>query len=537
MDTSLYDELSFLHFNDVYHITQSTALGRLSHVFRNAKDVPEAERPITIFSGDAFSPSLESAVTKGKHMIPILNHLLVDVACYGNHEFDFGEDVLVNLSQGCTFPWLLANVVHADGRLMATAQEYLVLEKKGYRIGFFGLAGTDWPSNCQHLPVDCTILEPVSVAQQITGSLRSTQAVDIVIAITHMRHEEDIHLAKSCESIDLILGGHDHELAVHGVNVKAMDDTFEGKIKLIKSGTDFRSYSSIKMWVSRKHGEALLECIRGGLTAFTLENDLPDDSGMHDILAELHARMADAVDMPLFHSAVPLDGRTSVVRTEETNVGNMLADAVRAYYNTDIAFINSGSLRCDRVIDAGVITVKDMIGAYHYILPFDNQFVVKRLRGRAIAEALENAACVIIDGRFFQVSGIAFNIDTQAPVGSRVHRVYLAPGHTCGAPTSSASKFPLDGDGEYTVSMVAFIAKGFDGYTLFKDVPTLIDEEGAMRDSSLLLQVFRRKTHDIYERESAASIDRARAAIILGGTPDGLPFVSPSVQGRIRYTR
>ncbi|KAG6372705.1 5'-nucleotidase [Boletus reticuloceps] len=534
MDTSLYDELSFLHFNDVYHITQSTALGRLSHVFRNAKDVPEAERPITIFSGDAFSSSLESAVTKAVTTPP-----LSTLSLTFQKEFDFGEDVLVNLSQGCTFPWLLANVVHADGRLMATAKEYLVLEKKCTELASLASQERpDWPSNCQHLPVDCTILEPVSVAQQITGSLRSTQAVDIVIAITHMRHEEDIHLAKSCDSIDLILGGHDHELAVHGVNVKAMDDTFEGKIKLIKSGTDFRSYSSIKMWVSRKHGEALLECIRVTQTRnIALENDLPDDSGMHDILAELHARMADAVDMPLFHSAVPLDGRTSVVRTEETNVGNMLADAVRAYYNTDIAFINSGSLRCDRVIDAGVITVKDMIGAYHYILPFDNQFVVKRLRGRAIAEALENAACDIIDGRFFQVSGIAFNIDTQAPVGSRVHRVYLAPGHTCGAPTSSASKFPLDGDGEYTVSMVAFIAKGFDGYTLFKDVPTLIDEEGAMRDSSLLLQVFRRKTHDIYERESAASIDRARAAIILGGTPDGLPFVSPSVQGRIRYTR
>ena len=57
-------------------------------------------------------------------------------------DFDFGEDVLANLSQGCTFPWLLANAVHADGRLMATAKEYLVLEKKGYRIGFFGLAGT-----------------------------------------------------------------------------------------------------------------------------------------------------------------------------------------------------------------------------------------------------------------------------------------------------------------------------------------------------------------------------------------------------------
>jgi 5'-nucleotidase len=129
---------------------------------------------------------------------------------------------------------------------------------------------SDWPSNCQHLPADCTILDPVSVAQRISNSLRSAQGVDIVIAITHMRHEEDVHLAKSCDrNIDLILGGHDHDLAVHGANVKAMDDTFEGHIKLIKSGTDFRGYSAIKMWLSRKNGKPSVGHIRGGLTAFS----------------------------------------------------------------------------------------------------------------------------------------------------------------------------------------------------------------------------------------------------------------------------
>lgn len=81
---------------------------------------------------------------------------------------------------------------------------------------------------------------------------------------------------------------------------------------------------------------------------------------MHYIVGEIQTHIADMVDKPLFHSAVPLDGPTSVVWTEETN---MLPDAVRAFYNTDVAFINWGSLRCDRVIDAGVLTVKDMIGA------------------------------------------------------------------------------------------------------------------------------------------------------------------------------
>lgn len=111
--------------------------------------------------------------------------------------------------------------------------------------------------------------------------------------------------------------------------------------------------------------------------------------------------------------------------------------------------------------------------------------MVKCLPGRTVAEALENAACDIIDGRFFQVSGITFNIDRQAPFASRVHAVYHAPGHTCGAPAAPVPKAPPDGDGEYTVSMIAFIAEGFDDYMLFRGVPMIVvDEEGAMTDSS-----------------------------------------------------
>lgn len=92
---------------------------------------------------------------------------------------------------------------------------------------------------------------------------------------------------------------------------------------------------------------------------------VPDDSGMQAILTDIQSNIATAVDEPLFYTSVPLEGRMSVIRTEETNLGNMVADAVRAYYNTDIAFMNSGSLRCDRIVEAGVVTVKDVIGGFH----------------------------------------------------------------------------------------------------------------------------------------------------------------------------
>lgn len=137
----------------------------------------------------------------------------------------------------------------------------------GLLMGYFF---SDWPSNCQHLPMDCAIPDPVSVARRISSLLRVTHGADIVIAITHMRRDEDVHLAKYCDNnVDLILGGHDHDLAVHRSNFRAMNDTYEGRIKLIKSGTDFRNYSDIKIWLSQKNGKALIECVRGGMTAFS----------------------------------------------------------------------------------------------------------------------------------------------------------------------------------------------------------------------------------------------------------------------------
>lgn len=79
-------------------------------------------------------------------MTPVLNELNVDMACYGNHDFDFGEEQLIELSKQTNFPWTLANAIGQDEagkpRLLAEASEYLIREVRGYKIGFFGLAGT-----------------------------------------------------------------------------------------------------------------------------------------------------------------------------------------------------------------------------------------------------------------------------------------------------------------------------------------------------------------------------------------------------------
>lgn len=108
---------------------------------------PVLQQPLRIFSGDVFSPSLEASVLRGDHMPELFNALNIDVGCYGNHDFDFGEERLTELSEWTNFPWTLANVIRKPqvggyDQLLARASEYIVKEVAGFRIGFFGLAGT-----------------------------------------------------------------------------------------------------------------------------------------------------------------------------------------------------------------------------------------------------------------------------------------------------------------------------------------------------------------------------------------------------------
>lgn len=140
-------EVQFVHFNDVYHVPPAGLLAGFLQLQRNfAASNPRAQT-LTLFSGDAFSPSLEASVLKGEQICPVLDLVGVDIGCYGNHDFDFGDARLIDLSSRLKFPWLLSNAFHRPlgptKRFLGSAQEYIVRQlDNGLRVGFIGLAGT-----------------------------------------------------------------------------------------------------------------------------------------------------------------------------------------------------------------------------------------------------------------------------------------------------------------------------------------------------------------------------------------------------------
>jgi len=168
------------------------------------------------------------------------------------------------------------------------------------------------------------------------------------------------------------------------------------------------------------------------------------------------------------YTNVPLDGRFQMIRTSETNLGNFITDIMRRGTSTDVAILNSGTLRSDCIMPTGDLKMKDLVA----ILPMVDETIVIEMDGPQLILALENGVSQYprLEGRFPQVSGISFTFDANLPAGSRV-----IPGSV------TVGDEPLEGEGgrKYKVVTKAYLAKGKDGYGVFKDCKILVDEEEA----------------------------------------------------------
>lgn len=220
---------------------------------------PASSEPLILFSGDCFNPSITSTVTKGSHMVPVLNLMGVHVAMIGNHDLDFGLDVAGRLIDRMNFPWLLSNVFDGlSGESISNTVTYKLLHFKGAVIGLMGLAEAEWIDTLPKLPEHgkgLRYIDFIEEGRRMAKFLREQCGAHIVIALTHMREPNDVKLAAEAPEIDLILGGHDHLYAVHHVPPRQSDGSAEPEAGypadkvgglVVKSGNDFRNLTLIR---------------------------------------------------------------------------------------------------------------------------------------------------------------------------------------------------------------------------------------------------------------------------------------------------
>ncbi|KAK2787564.1 hypothetical protein FQN53_005013 [Emmonsiellopsis sp. PD_33] len=471
-------DLRFLHYNDVYHVEAGSAepvggtprFQTLVNYYRHNPKFAGQPPLLTFFSGDAFNPSLESTVTKGRHMVPFLNQAGTDVACVGNHDLDFGISQFRHLRSQCKFPWLLANVLDpalGDDVALANCDKTCMLESNGVKVGVIGLGEREWLATVNVLPPDIVYKSASETAKKLVPILRE-QGAEIIVAVTHQREPNDNKLAKKTPPglIDIILGGHDHFYGHSLIN----------STHVLRSGTDFRQLSYIEAW--RKPDGNGWDI---SITRRDVVRAIPEHPPTVELVTKLTSALKSKLQKPIGYTATPLDGRFTTVRRRESNLGNFVCDLMRYHHDAHCAIMASGTIRGDQIYPPGAVRVKDILNCF----PFEDPVVVLKIKGKALREALENGVSELpaLEGRFPQVSNIEYGFSASAPPGSRL--VFVRVGGV-----------DLDDDKSYKVATRGYMARGKDGFTSLLaeseggEAEEIVSEENGVLISTILRQYF-----------------------------------------------
>ncbi|EGR28866.1 ser thr protein phosphatase family protein, putative [Ichthyophthirius multifiliis] len=525
--------LSIFHFNDVYDIEGYTEepVGGASRFVTQTKKFHEKhpEDGLILFSGDLFSPSPLSLLYKGEQMIEPINACRIDVACVGNHEFDFSIEVAEKLFQKCNFPWLCSNVFNIETNcIFANNNAYSILEKNGLVIGIMGLAEADWLNSVSEIDLSLVKYEDfVACGRRLTKIMKEQYKCDLIIALTHMRVPNDIKLGQEVPEIDLILGGHDHIITQQVINSNI----------LIKSGSDFRQYSIIdiefmedldteeeenkgkQQFIYIKKNNLKLKVIT---QFFEVTKNIKKDEQVQKIVDIYVLKSKELMEKVIGHSHVDLETRFDKIRTQETNFCNFYADVIRSEVQADICILNAGAIRSDCIFQAGPISYSMLNKA----LPFSDIITVQEVSGLKVLQALENGVSKwpAFEGRFPCVSGIKFKFDPKKQPFQRINSNDIWVGNQL-----------LDLNKQYKVALKWFISQGKDGYDMFQDQ---IQQPLQRRQSQVFqcqcennsqnVKTFDRRKSRIERQQSSQLIQEFKQ---IGD--DQFISIAPKVEGRI----
>lgn len=423
-----------------------------------------AERRNVLFvhAGDAFSPSLLSGFDQGLHVVELLNMFAPDVFVPGNHEFDFGPAVFLRRISETAFPVVGANLLGPDGARLPGVEPSLMLELEGVRIGFVGLT-TD-KTYVKASPEDLRITDMVDALTTEAAALREAGA-DLVVAVVHADNAEDMRIVRS-RLADVVLSGDDHQLRL----------VYDGVTVLAESLDQAEMVAIVDLAVSigERDGKRTVDWEPAFRIVDTATVD--PDPAVAGRIAELQHQLSAELDASLGVTAIALDSRRTTVRSGESAIGNLVADAMRAATGSDIAITNGGGIRGDREYAAGSeLSRRDILAE----LPFGNKTVVVELTGAQILAAIENGISAVEEGsgRFPHVSGLSFDAELARPRGQRVTSLQI-----------DGEEF--DPGATYRVATNDFMYRGGDGYRVFADGTVVVSAaDGNLMASEVMAYV------------------------------------------------
>jgi 2',3'-cyclic-nucleotide 2'-phosphodiesterase (5'-nucleotidase family) len=391
-----------------------------------------------LFGGGSIGPSILSTFDLGSHIIDLLNAIEPDVMAIAKRDFSYQEDELTLRAYEAAFPFVSSNMIDKNTQQpLNGVLPYFIAQQGPYKIGVLSTL-----SDLALREYNLDRIQLNNKASSITkyAKILKQQNVDLIILLAD---ELENNLA------ELISNGY-----VDVVFTKEASSTFRIGRPIYKHPNVVFIRNTAKLALTELSWDnSETKNLSINSTIYKYKN-LVHDEEMNNILNNYKNRLKGILSKVIGTTSTAFTTRSSIVRSQESEFGNMVTDAMKAYTGADIAIINSGGIRGQSDYLANqTISRKDIA----LELPYRNNVIMITLSGTQLRSAIEHGLSGIAQliGVYLQVSGLEIVYDSNKPVGNRVISLKHKNNN-------------IDPNTLYTIALSDYLAKGGDGFTMLK---------------------------------------------------------------------
>lgn len=426
-------DVTFLQINDVYEIAPLSG-GKEGGIARVAAKKKEwlQKNPNTylVIAGDFLSPSIYNSLQyqgkaiRGKQMVEALNAAGLDMAMFGNHEFDIKENELLDRINESSFSWVSTNSFHkVNGKAEPFVKKGTGPLPKTYIMKVKDADGTTAKVGiiAVTLPFNkadfVSYTDPLPAAKEAYNNLKDS--VDAVVAITHQSMEADEQLARELPELAAIIGGHEHDQRYAKV----------GNVYITKAMANAKNAYVVNLQLNKRNNkrkvwtrlEALNESVAlDSVTNLVVQkwNKIADDN---------YSSLGFDARKIMINKGEPFEGRETEVRTKATNLTKLIIASIKeAAPQAQMVVMNGGSIRVDDVVQLPV-SQYDILRS----LPFGGAISEADMKGSLVIKMLEAGRKNIGIGGFLHYNenlvfaNDAWSLDGLAIDPAKTYRVAL----------------------------------------------------------------------------------------------------------------
>lgn len=476
------ETIVILYENDVHCAVEGySKLAAMKNELRS-----EYEYVGVVSSGDFVQGGTLGAVSKGEYIVELMNLVGYDAIAPGNHEFDYTISRLTELYELSETKYISCNFAKI-GEEKTYFEPYTIVSYGDVDIAYIGIITPETitsarPSQFRNENGEIIYTFNESRLYELVQESideATEDGADYVIALSHIGYDESGELndvtdvIENTDGLDVVLDAHSHSV----IEEKIVKDKSGDDVLLSSTGTGFENIGKLTI----ANGEFDTELVK-------TETYTKTDADVDAYIAEINESYAELGNRKIGESKVELithnEEGTRLVRTAETNLGNLCSDALFFVTNADVSYVNGGGLRAP--IKSGDMTFNDI----YSVFPFNNRIVTAEITGQVLLDMLEMSMISYPqeDGAFPHMSGITFSVNKSIPSSIKVdengfftkvdgdYRVYDVKV----LDKESGNYKALELDKKYILAAADYYILNFgSGMSMFKDAK-VVESEGML---------------------------------------------------------